>query len=780
MTLQPEVSKVQTTLPTWVYKAVLEQLHEGVVISAMDGSFRRINDAAAVLYGYDDPRDFAHQLPKLSSIFELRTYPAGKPLSYNEWPVSRLRHGARQVSATLYVKRRDKKHEVVLHYTGKIIKNPDGSDAFAILNLHDLTEQVRDRQALQMEQARLKQAQKAAKVGTFEWQIPIDKNIWSEEMEALYGLKTGSFDGTFETWKRTIHPEDVERIYKIVQAAFRSHQRHFETEWRATLPDKSIRHIYAKAEIYYDTENRPLRMIGINMDITQRRSAASAYKSSVDRQSAFFKTALDAIITTDQTGTITEFNPAAERIFGYSRAEALGKEMAVLIIPSDYISDHRKGLAKYLETGSGRIMDKLIEVTAKRKNGQEFPVDLFITRIGTMNPPVFMGTLRDITERKHSEQALRESEQRFRFMAESMPQKIYTATPDGTTDYVNPQWMRYTGMTLDRLKKSGWAGYVHPDDVEKTTWQWQHSIATGDLYQIEHRFRRVDGEFRWHLTRAHAMHDEAGAIIKWIGSNTDIEDLKHSQELEEKTTLLTEQREQLLMINHAKDEFISLASHQLRTPATGVKQYVGMLMQGYFGELTTEQMAMVRSAYESNERQLSIINALLNVARLDAGKVTLKPLPCDMSQLLADIIQEQFEAFRMRKQNLTLQKPPQPVICEVDSQLIRMVLENIVDNAGKYSRHGHPVEVRLRQTKTNRTTIIEIQDHGVGMRQKDQAKLFQKFSRIDNDLSTQASGSGLGLYWAKKIMDLHGGSITVESRARQGSTFTITLPQHRV
>ncbi len=186
---------------------------------------------------------------------------------------------------------------------------------------------------------------------------------------------------------------------------------------------------------------------------------------------------------------------------------------------------------------------------------------------------------------------------------------------------------------------------------------------------------------------------------------------------------------------------------------------------------------MIKSAYESNERQLGIINALLNVARLDAGKVTLKPLPCNISQLLEDIIQEQFEVFRMRKQELVLQKPHDPVICDVDAQLIRMVLENIIDNAGKYSRYGHPVEVRLRQTR--KATIIEVQDHGVGMRQKDQAKLFQKFSRIDNDLSTQASGSGLGLYWAKKIMDLHGGTITVESRARQGSTFTITLPTQR-
>lgn len=767
-----EISGTQS-LPEWASKAILEQLDIGLIITTLDGNFRRMNLEAARLYGFDNPQDFERHLLKLTNVFELRSYPDRKLIPFKDWPLTKLRHGARKVHARIYVRRLDSKREHLLEYDGKQIRKPDGSAALALLSLRDISDQETDRMALRHDRERLKLAQKAARIGAFEWQVPNNLLLWSEEMEALYGVPAGSFSGNPDDWRKLLHPDDSKRLEVLMNKLFTSKQHVFETEWRVILPDGTTRNLLAKAEITY-VNDEPYRVQGINMDITERRKAAEAYKSSVDRQSAFFKTALDAIVTIDESGTITEFNPAASRIFGYTRTEAIGHDMATLMIPAHLHSQHRNGMKRYLTSGVARILDKQLEVTAIRKGGEEFPAELFITRIGTATPAVFMGTLRDITKRKHAEQELRASEHRFRFMAESMPQKIFTAQPDGVIDYINPQWMEYLGMDLEHINKTGWHTTVHPDDIARVRTQWKSSIESGKPYSIEQRIRDHAGEYRWHLTVARAMRDEDGSVIKWVGSNTDIEDLKQRQILEERTALLTEQHEQLMMINRAKDEFISLASHQLRTPATGVKQYVGMLMQGYFGDLSDDQQAILKSAYDSNERQLGIINALLNVARLDAGKVTLDALPEDMSAMLRNIVEEQAEVFRLRRQTLNLHLPPTPVMCRVDQQLIRMVLENIIDNAGKYSPEGKAVDVHLRQNKT--ATVIEVHDQGVGMRKKDQDKLFQKFSRIDNELSTSASGSGLGLYWAKKIMDLHGGTIAVQSRPRRGSVFIITIP----
>lgn len=240
------------------------------------------------------------------------------------------------------------------------------------------------------------------------------------------------------------------------------------------------------------------------------------------------------------------------------------------------------------------------------------------------------------------------------------------------------------------------------------------------------------------------------------------------------TENLIKQRDQLQGLNDAKDEFISLASHQLRTPATAVKQYVGMLSHGYAGELTKEQLDMLGVAYKNNERQLEIIEDLLRVAKVDAGKVYLDKTSCDLVVQVQEAISGQAILFENRRQTVIFNKPSKKMIASVDPKLMLMVIENVLDNAGKYSENGKPVAITIYQNETH--TIITIKDRGVGIRKSDQKKLFKKFSRIDNPLSTSVRGTGLGLYWAKKVLDLHEGSIKVTSKLITGSTFEIIMP----
>lgn len=239
---------------------------------------------------------------------------------------------------------------------------------------------------------------------------------------------------------------------------------------------------------------------------------------------------------------------------------------------------------------------------------------------------------------------------------------------------------------------------------------------------------------------------------------------------------IEEQRIQhLLEVNRAKDEFISLASHQLRTPATGVKQYLGMVLEGFAGKLTLRQTEMLDKAYQSNERQLQIVADLLRVAQVDAGKVQLRRDDVDLAQLIEDVLREQHSSFKSRGQQVKFKAPKANVSAHVDKYTIRMVLENVIDNASKYSQTGKKIAVTLAETADS--YLISVVDEGVGIKRQDQNKLFQKFSRIDNSLSTMVGGSGLGLYWAKKIMDLHEGRIGVESSIGVGTTFTICFPK---
>jgi len=231
----------------------------------------------------------------------------------------------------------------------------------------------------------------------------------------------------------------------------------------------------------------------------------------------------------------------------------------------------------------------------------------------------------------------------------------------------------------------------------------------------------------------------------------------------------------LMEINRSKDEFISLASHQLRTPATVVKQYVAMVLDGYGGEVPEMQRTMLTKAFDSNELQLRIVNDLLHVAAIDAGRVHVQPTPLDARDIVGNTLQDLQSKLADRQQTVDYKEPAEAMMVMGDELKLRMVFDNIIGNASKYSDPRTKLRIRLKDADT--FIRIAVSDKGVGIPKAERDKLFQKFSRIPNRLSTEVGGSGLGLYWAKQIVDLHGGDITVDSEAGKGSTFTVSLPK---
>ena len=228
-------------------------------------------------------------------------------------------------------------------------------------------------------------------------------------------------------------------------------------------------------------------------------------------------------------------------------------------------------------------------------------------------------------------------------------------------------------------------------------------------------------------------------------------------------------------LDKAKSDFVSLASHQLRTPATGVKALISLLLKDYDKDLTSKQRAYLQRAFESNERQLRVINDLLNVAMLESGKLRLTKSSTDIGQLVDGTVAEQQAILKSRQQKIHIVKPSQTIRAKIDDEKLRMVLDNLVSNASKYTPDGGSVTITLRQGED--TLSITVSDSGVGIAKKDIKKLFQKFSQIDNHLDHSGGGSaGLGLYLAKKIVELHGGHIEVVSEPNKGTSFTVELP----
>lgn len=228
-------------------------------------------------------------------------------------------------------------------------------------------------------------------------------------------------------------------------------------------------------------------------------------------------------------------------------------------------------------------------------------------------------------------------------------------------------------------------------------------------------------------------------------------------------------------IAFAQNELLSLASHQLRTPATGVKQYLGMLLQGFAGQLTPKQRLYLERAYAGNDRQLSVINDILHVAKLSSGRIVLSERQFDLTKLIRDIIDEHKLEIKKARLNLSISIPSRGIIF-ADSHMLRMVFENILSNSIKYTLSGGAIKITVR--KRHDHWFIIFADTGVGIDIADMPKLFKQFSRIKNPLTDKVSGTGVGLYLAYHLTELHGGWIKVNSRPQKGTSFTICLPKN--
>ncbi|HSD55821.1 MAG TPA: PAS domain-containing sensor histidine kinase [Candidatus Saccharimonadales bacterium] len=299
----------------------------------------------------------------------------------------------------------------------------------------------------------------------------------------------------------------------------------------------------------------------------------------------------------------------------------------------------------------------------------------------------------------------------------------------------------------------------------------------GRVEDEDWRVRKDAGQF-WANVVITALY-ENGELVGFAKITRDLTERKmHEDTLRRANTVLRQQQRELEQLNNSKDEFISLASHQLRTPATSIKQYLGMIIEGFAGEASPTQLEFIKKAYDSNEHQLSIVNSLLQVAQIDAGSIDLTRIPTDLGKMLTNVVDEHLDSMARREQNLVVNIAEDLPKILVDPHYLRMAFENLVDNASKYTPERGDVAISA-QAKGG-IVVITVKDTGVGIADENLARLFKKFSRIPNVLSDSVGGSGLGLYWVNRVVELHGGKIEVTSRVSKGTTFVVRLPVGRV
>jgi PAS domain S-box-containing protein len=319
----------------------------------------------------------------------------------------------------------------------------------------------------------------------------------------------------------------------------------------------------------------------------------------------------------------------------------------------------------------------------------------------------------------------------------------------------SPQLYKLFGKRPATFKPSldSYIKMVHPEDRGAVQRTIQQALNRHTAFGYDCRLVLKNNRILWIHAQGEVMTNE-GTATHMFGTVRDI----------------TEERE----LDKAKDEFVSIASHELRTPATAVKNFIGLLKEGYAGELTPEQTEYVNYAYESNEKQLGIINNLLHVANTDAGKITLEQKPISLKELVQRAADQILPDILLRGQKIRYTFPRADIVLNVDPNYLEMAVSNLIANASKYTYKDGKITIHLGISKDE--VHITIKDNGVGISKKDMPRLFKKFVRIDNPLTANVGGNGLGLYLTNEIVNLHGGHVEVKSVKGKGSSFTIILP----
>jgi PAS domain S-box-containing protein len=882
----------------------------------------------------------------VSKMFE-RIYPSDAPRVNESWERA-IRTGL--YDEELRIMRPDG-NIIWARDRGRFFYGPDGEPLYATGALADITKRKQVEDALKMSEERLNIAMHAGGIGMVDWDVRADSLIWSEKYLDIYGLPPGKTSGRYEDWRERVYPEDLPSVEALIWGTFEKKLPDWHVEYRIVRAnDGEVRWIESRHRVFYDAQGAPLRTVGAALDITERKRSEEALKLSEERLSLALKVGAIGSFDWDIPMDKAILTGKYCAIFGLplSKSTCAYEDWRRCVHPSDFSAceaslqaafEHRleEWWAQYriLRADTGELR----WVESRRR--------IFYDAQGA--PLRMIGTILDITDRILAEEAIRESEESLRQLADAMPQIVYTCGPDGLVDYGNQQWSEYVGFPVEQSIGRKWMEAVHTDDLESVEQRVRESVKTGQPFDTEYRLRRKDGQYRWHLSRAIPIRNAQGRIVKWIGTATDIHDRKEAEAEREEllareqaaraeaehsaesirrlqavtdsalapltlddllhemlsrirellatdfaAILLLTEDEQWLSVratigweetvtgllvpvgqglagyiaasraplvvedlskmevinpvlrrnvrsligaplivegrligvihadtarprrfteddvrllqlaadrvalaieqtrlyeveqqarrqaeeaNQMKDEFLALVSHELRSPLNAMLGYAAMLRYGGLDALKVKHAAEVIE--RSGKAQAQLIDDLLDTARIISGKLRLEVGPVDLVSVIQQAVQTIRPAADAKGISLETDLPSEIGQITGDPVRLQQVVWNLLSNAVKFTPQGGRVEARLE--RVDPYFCIAVSDTGKGISPDFLPYVFDRFSQADASSAKRYGGLGLGLALVKYLVELHGGTIEAASAGEgQGAMFKVTLPVRAV
>ncbi|HYJ64175.1 MAG TPA: PAS domain S-box protein, partial [Parafilimonas sp.] len=606
---------------------------------------------------------------------------------------------------------------------------------------------------------------------------------WNKAAELMYGWKAEEVIGKPAHEIITINSSEEQR--KLWQAILDTNGF-----WKGEVVQKKKdgKNIHVLASVAYvkNKDGKILGTVGVNRDISEQKKAEIELRRAKEQLEITFKNVPSGIYQFNNQQSIEYINERGAKLMGYDSVEQ------VMAAPNmQQFVKHLNDTFTILDEAGNKRQDEKSSVYIAITTGKSAEItSQFINKkdgtalwVLSNSTPVYdeagklsfvLTTVTDVTESKKAEIALRESENRFRTLAEALPQMVWVRNANGIIEYGSKGWERYSGI---KNVSEAWKAMLHPDEWNMIMEKWEEDSEAGRPFRYEVRIKSKEGEYRWHYTAGEPVKDESGKVLKWIGALTDIHVQKtFSEKLEQEVAQRTEE---LVKANKELESFNYIASHDLQEPLRKIQTFI-LLIEKHKNneEITRKYFEKVKS---SAQRMSELIQSILNYSRI--SKTGLDYNHIDLNKILDDVLTD-FELL-IKEKNAIIKSDKFPII-EANALQMHQLFSNLISNSLKFSKDAPQINIQSKIVTGDKVltkelinpkqqyTEITFSDNGIGFSQEYSEQIFQLFQRLHG--KEEYSGTGIGLSIVKKIIEQHKGFVTVHSVLEKGTTFIIWLP----
>lgn len=541
----------------------------------------------------------------------------------------------------------------------------------------------------------------------------------------------------------------------------------------------------------FDADGAVYAILDIAIDVTDRVLAEQRLEESrMQLLASFEQSPVGIALISEDNLTFRMANPFYGQLVGRTPDELVGKPL-LEALPEIRGQGFDHLLRSVIDTGTPYLANEVAVKLIRNGQLEIIYVDFTYQPYRKATAEDVSGVLvvaTDVTQQVLTRQEVDANHRRFRTLLEAITTMAWTNTPSGDVDFYNQRWYDYTGLTLEQTRDWGWQAVVHPDDLPRTSTNYQQALASGNEFVVENRYRRADGEYRWHLNRALPLFDEAGQITQWVGTATDIQEQKElegrlEQQVQARTYQLQISIQDLERSNENLQQFAYIASHDLQEPLRKIQSFGDILRKKYAAQLG-EGAGHLERMQTAASRMSTLIDDLLTFSRISTQQDSSSTVSLDR---VVKAVVDDLELV-IEETGAIIDLESLPTVPGDRSQLSQL-FQNLLNNALKFRRPGTIPRVRVSRHRVAAADLppavlpsrvapayhrIDVTDNGIGFEEQYADRIFQVFQRLHG--KAEYAGTGIGLAICKKVAANHGGAITARSQPGQGATFSVYLP----